>query len=107
MSSDPALVRRRTSQTVEQRRLRFARRQKRIARGLVNKALETGALVRHPCCERCASNFKLEAHHEDYTKPLEVTWLCVKCHNARHDEMTAQGINPDVPGLWPEEKGTP
>ena len=45
-------------------------------------------------CERCGkrcrgrrSGFaigKIVAHHEDYAKPLEVTWLCKPCHRLRH-----------------------
>ena len=27
---------------------------------------------------------KVQAHHEDYTKPLEVTWLCSACHAKVH-----------------------
>ena len=34
-------------------------------------------------CEDCGSK-KVQAHHEDYTKPLEVRWLCAKCHNRVH-----------------------
>lgn len=33
-------------------------------------------------CEICGE-FKTHAHHEDYSKPLEVKWLCAK-HHARH-----------------------
>jgi hypothetical protein len=27
---------------------------------------------------------RLEAHHTDYSRPLEVEWLCVSCHRNHH-----------------------
>jgi hypothetical protein len=30
---------------------------------------------------------KLQAHHHDYDKPLEVSWYCQRCHNAVHKEL--------------------
>lgn len=53
---------------------------KRRARALVARAIKRGDVVRG-VCERCAS-VKVDAHHEDYTKPLEVRWLCRRCHFA-------------------------
>jgi len=38
--------------------------------------------MRRPCTV-CGA-MKSEAHHEDYSKPLEVTWLCRTCHKAEH-----------------------
>lgn len=39
-------------------------------------------------CETCCST-AAEKHHEDYSKPLEVRWLCRKCHLALHFEEVA------------------
>jgi ribosomal protein S27AE len=46
----------------------------------VERALKTGKLIKLDECERCGSEGSLEAHHEDYSKPLDVEWLCTKCH---------------------------
>lgn len=54
------------------------------ARRAVKYALETGALVRADTCQDCGATDRIEAHHPDYSKPLEVEWLCTKCHTARH-----------------------
>ena len=32
-------------------------------------------------CSKCGSTVKLERHHFDYSKPLDVVTLCRKCHN--------------------------
>lgn len=41
-------------------------------------AVESGRLNRKPC-EICGSE-QSEAHHHDYTKPLDVYWLCTRHH---------------------------
>ena len=35
-------------------------------------------------CQVCGLNKKLEAHHKDYEKPLEVLWVCKLCHENEH-----------------------
>lgn len=60
---------------------------KKAARKAIENAIRSGDLVRQPC-ERCGKP-DAQAHHEDYTKPLDVLWLCPKHHKARHKEMAA------------------
>lgn len=60
---------------------------KRATHILCGNAIRDGRLKREPCV-RCGATENLHAHHEDYYKPLDVTWLCQKCHGLRH-----RGIN--------------
>ena len=55
------------------------------AHSFVTKALRAGTLTRQPCA-RCGSLSSV-AHHEDYSKPLDVTWLCRRHHMLRHTEI--------------------
>ena len=48
----------------------------------VHSAVKRGELTPKPC-EACG-NPKTEAHHCDYNKPLDVRWLCRKCHTEWH-----------------------
>jgi ribosomal protein S27AE/post-segregation antitoxin (ccd killing protein) len=50
----------------------------------VNHALKNGTINKPKLCERCGKEKFLHAHHADYTKPLEVIWVCVICHSAIH-----------------------
>jgi uncharacterized protein (DUF983 family) len=45
---------------------------------------DRGILIPSPNCEECGNDVKLHAHHEDYTNPFEVKWLCRPCHRAIH-----------------------
>ncbi len=49
----------------------------------VSNAKRSGKIVEQPCSV-CGSTERLEAHHEDYSKPLEIKWLCSACHHAVH-----------------------
>jgi hypothetical protein len=48
------------------------------ARRLVYNEIRSGRLIKQPC-EICG-DLKVQAHHDDYAKPLEVRWLCKKHH---------------------------
>ena len=41
-----------------------------------------GTLIPQPC-EVCGAT-KVEAHHDDYSTPLEVRWLCSLHHHQQH-----------------------
>lgn len=45
-----------------------------------HKALDNGILVRPNKCSNCGKACNPDGHHKDYAKPLEVEWLCGKCH---------------------------
>lgn len=53
----------------------------------VSKAIKSGRLTRDPC--HCCGAAEVEGHHADYSKPLDVTWLCIEHHNQLHNEHAA------------------
>ena len=56
-----------------------------VIRRLVKRAIGSGALVRPETCQDCGKHHAyIDAHHEDYSKPLAVIWLCKSCHKLRH-----------------------
>lgn len=54
----------------------------------VAAAINRGDLVRSKSCEECGVIGKIEAHHNDYSKTLEVRWLCKSCHCTWHNHNT-------------------
>jgi hypothetical protein len=70
-----------------QRTQRARHPEKNRARVAVARALRDGRLVAQPC-EVCGAA-KAQAHHEDYTRPLDVQWLCFTHHRQEHGQLTA------------------
>lgn len=60
--------------------LEIAARRKAIS------AVYSGILKREVCI-KCGDT-KVQAHHEDYNKPLDVVWLCSKHHHELHKLLT-------------------
>lgn len=56
------------------------------AHATVRSAIKNGILKRLPCVV-CGTNKKVQAHHENYSRPLDVTWLCAPHHKKRHIEL--------------------
>ncbi len=69
---------------------RHANPDKGVAHSIVRSAIKAGTLLRRPC-EVCGE-VRVDAHHEDYSKPLDVTWLCHTHHLARHRLLRAQAL---------------
>ena len=65
-------------------RVRNRDRKKNLARWKVTHEIRKGLLRRAPCF--CGS-LKSQAHHDDYSKPLDILWLCQKHHALLHRRM--------------------
>lgn len=66
----------------QRERVRNEDRFKKNARKYVYRAIKSGKMKRGPCCV-CGAE-KTQAHHDDYSKPLEVRWLCGFHHGIEH-----------------------
>ena len=64
---------------------------KKRSRKIVENAIKSGVLVKG-CCEVCGSSINIEAHHEDYSQPLHVAWLCSKHHSELHRKQKVNVI---------------
>lgn len=51
---------------------------------ITGNAIRDGKLIQASECSVCKSTEKIEGHHDDYTKPLDVRWLCESCHKKWH-----------------------
>lgn len=74
-------------ETLEESRVRLVRYRgtnsvRANAHHITSAAIRDGKIKKKPC-EVCGS-LDVQAHHDDYSKPLEVRWLCVPHHNEHH-----------------------
>ncbi len=49
-----------------------------------NLAIRSGMLIKPENCMLCNKEGKVEGHHHNYSKPLDVVWVCTKCHRDIH-----------------------
>ena len=91
-------IKARTKQYREDHREEVGRKQKayaalhkteRSAQNKMTKALARGDIVKQPC-ETCGATTNIDGHHDDYSKPLEVKWLCKVCHRRHHGDIKTQ-----------------
>lgn len=60
---------------------------KRAAHVILGNAVRDGKITKPDSCTACGkSSVRIDGHHEDYTRPLAVEWLCRRCHVNTHKE---------------------
>ena len=66
--------------------------EKATARQILNRAVRRGEIVKPSVCSQCyrgGEYSRIEGHHDDYSRPLEVVWLCAVCHRRKHTQESA------------------
>jgi len=63
--------------------------EKYMARDVLHKAVVAGRIIPEPCFA-CGKEL-VEGHHEDYSRPLDVVWLCLKHHRLLHKIRIKKG----------------
>lgn len=59
------------------------------ARTVLARAVFEWGMRKPDSCQNCGCSCNPHGHHEDYSKPLDVMWLCVPCHAERHRQLKA------------------
>ena len=69
------------------------------AQNILEQAIKKGLVERKTVCECCGRSYTMkdgrtaiQAHHSDYNKPLDVMWLCQKCHHEWHKVNKAKEV---------------
>jgi hypothetical protein len=58
-------------------------------RSIARVYLRRGKIIIAPC-EVCGIQKNIEMHHDDYSKPLSIRWLCKKHHTEHHNNLRKQ-----------------
>ena len=57
---------------------------KHAAHVAIRVALGNGDIMRPTACSMCGKPCTPHGHHPDYSKRLEVVWMCAICHKKEH-----------------------
>lgn len=78
----------------------------RNAQSLLRYHVLKGNIKKPDTCEQCGlTGLKIEGAHKDYTRPLDVRWLCCSCHR-KWDKKEPKGVTYKVPIINRWEKLT-
>lgn len=70
---------------------------KRKAQNMVQNRVADGRMVKPSFCSICNCESKrIEGHHADYSKPLEIIWVCSQCHHDIHKSLKER-VQPERP----------
>lgn len=58
--------------------------ERRKASNIVNNAVRDGRLIPWPVCAVPECCGKPQGHHPDYSRPMDVVWLCSEHHSQAH-----------------------
>jgi hypothetical protein len=70
---------------------------KQKARAALRNAVAAGKITKPKKCSACGVKATVHGHHEDYSKPFEVEWLCSVCHGLRHRIAARAALAPAQP----------
>lgn len=72
-------------------RYRAKNKEARAAHIIVGNAVRDGKLIKPKQCPVCLEfkpSRQIHGHHDDYTKPMEVRWMCAMCHTIEHERQS-------------------
>lgn len=70
------------------KRHQLKNRDKYLARQHLRRQVLRGKILKPKNCEKCGLvKERIEGHHTDYTRKLEVIWLCKECHQNEHKRL--------------------
>lgn len=64
--------------------LPYSPKDRRACYRKLRRAMRLGIVVRPDKCSHCERSCSPDAHHDDYSRPLAVRWLCRRCHAFGH-----------------------
>ena len=84
------LIRRKSARNCRDKKEYYDIQKKYSLATKLNNAIITKKMSKPSVCEKCGDTGLIHGHHDDYSKPLEVQWLCVSCHRKLHAELRRQ-----------------
>jgi hypothetical protein len=78
------------------RQWRARNKEKVRAHNIYQNARYAGRVTPATMCEACGASGHIHAHHDDYSRPLDVRYLCASCHKRHHLRLAAAARRPAV-----------